>query len=468
MTPGVILLAPPWPRSGSGNLFAAQAALHVRRGARVFLLLTPLGRGFSRSKRELWNNAVSSMRYPGLAGVSYPRASRGRVRSYLQWLRAGRDDALAISARYGASGRLPADVAAFLSSARVDLVHANHVFSIPLAQRLAGLVHSLQGRRPRILLDTHDIQSDAFRVRQKKNPYSRRLDSREDLLRTELALCDQADALVHLTQADCDFFATHLPRKRNTLLLPTLDPATEAELIRRRGQRPPAGSGVVYIGNQHEANLVTVRWLLREVLPLARPAAAERVRIVGSIGGLLRRRDPDLFERHASLFLGEVPSVFDLYAEAQAVLAPAAAGTGTSIKLIEALCAGKPVLTTTLGLRGMPAGEMAGADIHVHDGPAEFAAALTGLADEADTAPSSSRLNAALYDRLFSNARYFEALDGLVGGPERARCGRSMISHSDESLGRLSSRAFEGADNRNARFASNLRSNSRVPGPCRG
>jgi glycosyltransferase involved in cell wall biosynthesis len=152
------------------------------------------------------------------------------------------------------------------------------------------------------------------------------------------------------------------------------------------------------------------------VLPLAGPAAAGRLRFAGAIGGLLRRRDPELFERHAPLFLGELPSVFDLYAEAQAVLAPAVAGTGTSIKLVEALCAGKPVLTTSLGLRGLPAREMTGVDVHVHDSPAEFAEALTRLAGGAGSVPSFSPANAALYDRLFSNVRYFETLDGLLDG----------------------------------------------------
>jgi glycosyltransferase involved in cell wall biosynthesis len=413
MTSGVIVLAPPWPRSGSGNLFAAQVAAHSRGGARVFLLLTPLGRGFSRSKTSLWQDAVSSMAYPGADAVSYPRAGRGRVRGYLEWARNGRDDALAISARYGASGRMPDELTAFLASSRVDLIHANHVFSISLARRVADLVQHLQGRRPRILLDTHDIQSDALIVRQKKNPYSRRLDSREQLLRTELGLCAQADVLAHLTQADRDFFAAHLPTKRHAVVLPTLDPANEAELVRRRGDCP--STGFIYIGNQHEANLVTVRWLLTDVLPLVEPTVAAQVRIAGSIGDLLRRRDPELFQRYAPLFLGEVPSIFDLYSGSQAVLAPATAGTGTSIKLIEALCAGKAVVTTALGLRGLPAGELKGADIHIHDTVAEFAEALTGLSESTRSPAAFSRTNAALYDRLFSNARYFAALDDLVG-----------------------------------------------------
>ncbi|HEY7129688.1 MAG TPA: glycosyltransferase family 4 protein, partial [Nitrospira sp.] len=207
--------------------------------------------------------------------------------------------------------------------------------------------------------------------------------------------------------------------KHHQVVLPTLDPASEAELVRRRGMSRPAEAGFIYIGNQHEANLVTVRWLLSDVLPLAGPGVAGRVRIVGSIGALLSRRDPALYQRHASLFTGEVPSVFDLYAGAQAILAPAMAGTGTSIKLIEALCAGKRVLTTSLGLRGLPAGEMTGADIGVHDTAAGFAEALTGMSDGPASAPPYSPANAALYDRLFSNARYFAAFEDLVDGKTR-------------------------------------------------
>jgi hypothetical protein len=269
MSRGVILLAPPWPRSGSGNLFAAQASVHARRGARVFLLLTPTGRGFARHRTDLWDDAVSSMRFSGVEAVCYPRAGRGRVRARLQWLLAGCDDSLAISARYAASGRMPGALASFLASARVDLVHVNHVFSMLLALRVADAVHRTQGRRPHIVLDTHDIQSDAIVVRRKKNPFSRRLESRDELLRTELALCAQADALVHVTEADRNFFASHLPEQRHAVVLPTLDPAAEVALVRRRGTGDGMRGGFVYIGNRHEANLATVRWLLADVLHLA-------------------------------------------------------------------------------------------------------------------------------------------------------------------------------------------------------
>jgi glycosyltransferase involved in cell wall biosynthesis len=417
LSPGVVVLAPPWPRSGSSNIFAAQTAAYARQGARVLLLLTPLGRTHSPSKTSVWNDAVAAMKFPGVEAVAYPRGGRNKTHIYLQWLLAGRDDSLAIMGRYGASGRMPAELDSFLASARVDLIHANHVFSMPLARRVAGLVHRMQGVRPRILLDTHDIQSDMFAGQGRKNPMSERADAHDALLRTELALCAQADTLIHVAQADFDFFSNCLPKKRHELILPTLHPESEVELVRRRGQHRPAKFDFVYVGNNHDANLETVRWLLREVLLFASPALRERICIIGTVGDLLSRRDPTLYRRHEHLFGGEMSSLFDIYTAAKAVLAPAVAGTGSSIKLIEALCAGKPIVATSLALRGLPRPELTGADLHVHDTAADFADALTRLSERPHSVPAHSSGNAALYDRLFSNTRYFTALDTVVSDP---------------------------------------------------
>jgi glycosyltransferase involved in cell wall biosynthesis len=412
MSSGVIVLAPPWPRSGSGNTFAAQTAGHGRRGARVFLMLTPLWRWHSRSKTRFWRDTLGAMKLPGVETVAYPRADRGKARSYCQWLVAGCDDAIAITMRYAASATLPGELAKFLASTRVDLIQANHVFSMGLAQRIAGLVHRTQGRRPHIFLDTHDVQTDVYVRGGRTNWHSRRMDRHEDLLATELALCSQANTLIHHCQSDFDFFANRLPDKAHELIVPTLHPDSETELMKRRCKQRQAAFDFLYFGNNHEANLETVCWLLREVLPLA--DVGDRVRIVGTIGQLVRDRDPGLFSRYERLFLGEVSSVYDFYTAAKAILAPARAGTGTSIKLIEALCAGKPILTTSLGIRGLPREQMVGEDIHVHDSAGDFADAMSALARAPPQATPRFLANAGVYDRVFSNRRYFAALDDVI------------------------------------------------------
>jgi hypothetical protein len=98
------------------------------------------------------------------------------------------------------------------------------------------------------------------------------------------------------------------------------------------------------------------------------------------------------------------------------VLAPAKSGTGASIKLVEALHAGKAVLATRAALRGLPAGETTG-DTHVHDTATGFADAMCRLSGTPAPGVAASAANAALYDRLFSNALEFAALEAVIGTP---------------------------------------------------
>jgi hypothetical protein len=412
---GIIVLAPPWPRSGSSNTFAGQIAAYARRGARVLLLLTPVNRGQRCGKVEFWRDTMSAMAFPGVTSLASARTRSARVGSFLAWLRAGRDDAIAVMARYAASGALPAELVEFIGASRIELIHANHVFTMRLAQRVAHAVQAAQGRRPPILLDTHDIQSEAIVSGGRVNKQSGRVDTYEALLRTELALCAEADMLVHCSQSDLEFFSNRLPEREHALILPTLHPDSEAELIKRRGQHRPTDFDLVYVGTSHEANLDTVRWLLRDVVPRVEPRARERVRIIGTVGRMLRSRDPQLFGQHERLFLGEVQSVYDFYTAATGILTPATAGTGSSIKFIEALCVGKPVLTTSVGVRGLPSSQVAGDDVHIHDRAEDFAQAMSMLSASSHAA-GGSLANARLYDTVFSNQRFFMALDAMVDG----------------------------------------------------
>jgi hypothetical protein len=204
---------------------------------------------------------VGAAFFPGVERVDYPRRGSARVRSYVDWVLAGRDDAIAIAARYGALGKLPDALAEFMRSTRIELIHANHVLTMRLAQRIAGIAQGLHGRRPRIVLDTHDVLSETFVERQLANKLSGRLDSYESLLKTELTLSSQADLLIHLTEPDFDFFASRLRGRAHALVLPTLHPDTEVGLVQRRGLQRPAEFGLIHVATSHGANVETVRWL---------------------------------------------------------------------------------------------------------------------------------------------------------------------------------------------------------------
>ena len=204
-----------------------------------------------------------------------------------------------------------------------SLIHANHVFSLPLARRIAAIVYGAQGRRPRILLETHDVQSDAFAARRQKNPHSRRIDAHADLLKTELALCAAADLLVHVTRADFDFFAGRLPDKRHAVILPTLNPESEAELVQRRGVQRP-GRVRLHLRRQPGTKPTWRRCAgcLARCCPSPAPASPGASASSAPSARCCGRRDPALFARHRHLFAGEVPSVCDCYARGEGGAGP--------------------------------------------------------------------------------------------------------------------------------------------------
>lgn len=403
MKKGTIVICPPWPRSGSANIVAAQTTAYAKRRNEVFLLLAPIEPYYSN---EFWRGARRDMKFPGVTTVSHPRNWRSRWFGLFQ-ARKG-DDAISIHSYYAAAGKLPAELLKFIQRKPIEVIHVNHVFSIQLALKIAALIEKRGKIRPAIILDTHDIQTEVFVAGKRINRNSGKPDSYKTLLKAEIFLVAKADVLVHCSQGDFNFFKKKLPLKMHRLVLPTLNPENEAALRKQRKLSHEFDIDFMYAGNNHEANLKTIQWFLRKVKPLINKN--NRIQIIGTIKNLIQYHDPKLFSRYREIFIGEVPSIQKFYRKTHAVLALAVAGTGTSIKLIEALCAGKIVLTTTIGLRGLPE-NLGSKDIYECNDPKEVAKAINTIAK---SSKSFSWSNAKLYDTFFSNKVYAKAIDAVI------------------------------------------------------
>jgi glycosyltransferase involved in cell wall biosynthesis len=181
-------------------------------------------------------------------------------------------------------------------------------------------------------------------------------------------------------------------------------------LVKDRGVSSSIATDFIYIGNNNDGNLATVKWLFVEVFPYLGKAPI-KIQIIGNIKNLVRLREPELFDRHKSCFRGEISSIFPAYRSARAVLAPSYAGTGVSIKLIEALCAGKPTITTPVGIRGFPTRFKKQKELFVTDNAKEFARAMIRFKAQNYI---HSLANAAVYDAYFSNKLHFEAIEALL------------------------------------------------------
>jgi glycosyltransferase involved in cell wall biosynthesis len=139
---------------------------------------------------------------------------------------------------------------------------------------------------------------------------------------------------------------------------------------------------VVFVGHLGWApNVDAATWFTNHVWPAV--AAAEphaRLRLVG------RTPAPAVLSLAGARIevTGTVPDTQPYLRDATVAVAPLRAGSGTRLKILEALGAGRPVVATSIGAEGLE--DLAGHGLVIVDDPAEMAATIVGLLRDPDRA----------------------------------------------------------------------------------
>ena len=114
-----------------------------------------------------------------------------------------------------------------------------------------------------------------------------------------------------------------------------------------------------------------------------------------------------------------MPDVRPFIAAADVVVVPLRIGSGTRLKILEALAMGRPVVTTRIGAEGLDLVD--GEHVLIADGPTAFAAAVDRvLADDRLAAQLGERgrtLVERSYDWPEIGSRLVEAYDQLLAPP---------------------------------------------------
>ena len=132
-------------------------------------------------------------------------------------------------------------------------------------------------------------------------------------------------------------------------------------------------------------------------MPLLRDLVANlEVRFVGRHDGNL---DPLAQLPNVSI-VGEVINVADELRSARAAMVPLRKGSGTRIKVIEALAFGLPVITTTIGCEGLPIEN--GIDALVKDDARSFAESCAQVLTDDDLCHRLKIAGRALFLKSFS------------------------------------------------------------------
>jgi glycosyltransferase involved in cell wall biosynthesis len=152
----------------------------------------------------------------------------------------------------------------------------------------------------------------------------------------------------------------------------------------------PNPSRLLFLGSlDWRPNLDAIRTLLDDVFPRVR--AAEPTATLAIVG----RKPPDSLRAEVARLTGvelhsDVPDVRPYLHAAGMLVVPLRIGGGSRLKILEALAAGTPVVTTTIGVEGLRL--IPGEHCTIADGPVAFASA----AIETIRRPKAAALQASL------------------------------------------------------------------------
>ncbi|MEG3174743.1 glycosyltransferase [Sphingomonas sp. RB3P16] len=228
----------------------------------------------------------------------------------------------------------------------------------------------------------------------------------------EIALLDQADAVICIQSSEAGFVTAALPHRVTILAPMAADPSP----------LPAAGARdrFLFVGSNTPPNVVGLQWFFAEVWPLVL-ARFPDARL--DIAGTVRRAFPD-GGPHGTVFHGLVEDLGALYDSAGIVISPLTFGSGLKIKLIEALARGKAVVATSITLQGVEA-ECADAVLAADD-PRDFANAILALNGDDTVRADLAAAALAVARNHFSAAACYGSFTRWLDAsaqPARARAG---------------------------------------------
>jgi glycosyltransferase involved in cell wall biosynthesis len=255
-------------------------------------------------------------------------------------------------------------------------------FDLVFAFRLRSAIwwESVFGQRAKAtrVADLDDIESTVFarKIQHLGGPWWWQAKLRHELRwlrRTERRVAKQWDGVSLCSRLDADRFA------QLTGVEPWIVP--NAYHFGAVTPEPPAAPcSLLFVGTfGYFPNAEGVQWFVKAIWPQVRAALGDGVAL--SLVGLHPTPAILALNDHEGITVaGDVPSVAPYYENANIVIAPLQAGSGTRIKLIEAAALGRAIVTTSLGCEGL--GFVDGVHAEIADNPVDFAHRVTALAQD--------------------------------------------------------------------------------------
>jgi len=268
--------------------------------------------------------------------------------------------------------------------------------------RHAWLVDAVAGQMQagtRWAIDTHDVVHE----RQLRFHALGEAHDMDITPRQEAAWLARCDIVIAIQDRDAaKFRAMGVPTQIVTV--PHPQPAIAVPTV------PGGPCNFGFVGSSMTPNRLAVEELLRDIWPRvqAQVGPGARLLVAGSVGGEV---DPASVPPGVEL-TGFLADLDDFYREVDVVVCPVRIGGGLKIKNVEALCKGKPLVTTAIGVEGLEDGAP-GAYVQAETAD-DFVRAMVRLAGAPDERLAQGRRALGYGARKFDEQAVYGELDCLL------------------------------------------------------
>lgn len=235
------------------------------------------------------------------------------------------------------------------------------------------------------VLDEHNVESDLlFQSALSRVAYWPVLALALQCRHYEAAFCKAADQVVAVSNSDATRLRALAPQTKIAVFPNCIDVQGYLNLTPPRSAEAPLNRSLLFIGTlSYHPNWEGLSWFIEKVLPILRENLertsephSPKLQIQVAGANPSTQLQEKLLQAGIELIANPV-SVLPLLAQAQVIFVPLLTGSGTRLKIMEAMAAGRAIVSTEKGAEGL---ELTSGDgLLITSDPGTFAANLIHL-----------------------------------------------------------------------------------------